>query len=173
MVTPALLGAHQAQLDPTFWRQGEPANRCAAVVCARGHVVTSTLDQVPGPVGLTYGFCDADGTPLLARCATCGVRIKGEKPPRRLATYSAYMRPSFCDCCSAAHPWATREDRMEQLQHIAGAEPDPDRRAAAIAALEQLKGDGLRGRREAKLWATVQRYTPEVLAQGGRWRNRS
>lgn len=55
---------------------------------------------------------------------------------------------------------------MEQLQHIAGAKQDPDRRAAALAALEQLKRHGLRERREAKLWAAIQRYAPEVLVQG-------
>ena len=162
-MTEALAGQPPERM---FWCPGEPEGRRAAVVCARGHVITAVLDVVPGPLGTVYGYCDKDGTALLARCVTCAIRIKGDRPPNRLATYAAYELPSFCDCCGEPHPWASREDRLTRLQHIASTEPDPDRRKAVLSALEQLKREGLRGRREAKLWKTVQEYAPEVIVQG-------
>lgn len=166
-MNPAVAAAGaQANRDPSFWRPGEPGAMRAAVVCAKGHTITSTLDHVPGPEGQKYGFCDKDGTPLLARCGGCGMRIKGNEPPSRLIGYVGYEPPSFCDCCGGAHPWATREDRLSQLQYLADAETDQDRRKAAHAALEHLKREGLGRRAEKKLWKQVQKNAPTLIRTG-------
>ena len=58
---------------------------------------------------------------------------QGRVSPSRIVLYTAYTPPTFCDCCGTAHPWGTRENRLNQLQYLVEAEADPDRRKSAFA----------------------------------------
>jgi hypothetical protein len=89
----------------------------AAAVCRRGHVETEYIK--PFESHADDEKCVKCGATVLIGCVSCGLRIRGDyyapgvfvvNPNRRL--------PSFCDGCGAAHPWASREERIHELENI-------------------------------------------------------
>jgi len=93
----------------------------AAAVCRRGHEQTSTLapaDRYPSDEK-----CPTCGARVLVGCASCGIRIRGRfhiEPYMgdKHSLDKPWECPTFCDRCGAAHPWATREDRIFELENI-------------------------------------------------------
>ncbi|MFD0782971.1 DUF2321 domain-containing protein [Micromonospora azadirachtae] len=125
----------------------------AAAVCRRGHVASSTLsptDSYPND-----SKCVDCGALILIGCTNCQTRIRG----KQLQVYNPYRfaRPSFCDYCGAAHPWASREERIYELENILD-EEDRDE-ADRVFIHDQLRGlresGGLDERAERQLWAQI------------------
>ena len=82
-----------------------------AAVCRRGHVATSNMtdEGEPSP------RCPTCGAMVLTECLACGYRIQGDE---LLSTLGWYNPPDFCDQCGRAHPWASRQARLYQLENL-------------------------------------------------------
>jgi hypothetical protein len=86
----------------------------AAAVCRRGHVVTACIDRNESyPANTNCAEC---GAPVLLGCEHCGQRIRGDFI--QILSVRKQTRSSFCDGCGAAHPWATRSERILELENI-------------------------------------------------------
>ncbi len=112
----------QQMTENTFWpdetllaaKTGQSFYR-AATVCRRGHVEDSFLDKRP----VRRGNCPTCGARILDACLVCGRRVRGELDVPGVVSFgSGYRPPSFCDACGAAAPWATRNDRLYELENV-------------------------------------------------------
>jgi hypothetical protein len=132
----------------------------SAAVCRRGHEQTSTLspeDQYPVDTK-----CPACGARVLVGCLSCGLRIRGRfhiephlAEKHKLDT--PWERPTFCDRCGSAHPWATREQRIFELENILDEEEidEADRLFLHERLRELREQDDLDERRERQLWSQI------------------
>lgn len=151
-----------------FWRPGEPGGNGriafqAATVCRRGHVQNSGLTQAPTDLRR----CPLCGADVLGCCQQCGLRIRGNYyVPRVVAPPDPV--PPFCDGCGSAHPWATRKQRLYELQNILDQEnvDDADRLwiDEQLDRLRQYSGD-LTEKQEKEIWSGIKRRAP-VLFRG-------
>jgi hypothetical protein len=128
----------------------------AAAVCRRGHVETEYIK--PFESHADDEKCVKCGATVLIGCVSCGLRIRGDyyapgvfvvNPNRRL--------PSFCDGCGAAHPWASREERIYELENILDEEDiDESDRVFVHDRLRELReAQGLDEKRERQLWTQI------------------
>src|SRR5690606_31172769 len=85
-------------------------------ICRRGHTATSYLK--PGDTYPDDQRCVSCGAAVLISCVSCGLRIRGAYYVPGVFTGHAPSRPSFCDGCGAAHPWATRAERIYELENL-------------------------------------------------------
>jgi len=69
----------------------------------------------------------------------------------------AWERPVFCDRCGSAHPWATREQRIFELENIVDEEEidEADRVFLHDRLRELREQDGLDEKRERQLWSQI------------------
>lgn len=76
-------------------------------------------------------------------CVHCHTRIRGvyHRPHVVVVGPSGYEPPPFCDSCGAAHPWATIEQRIYELENILDEETDIDEvdRVVISGHLAQLR----------------------------------
>jgi hypothetical protein len=65
--------------------------------------------------------------------------------------------PSCCDGCGAAHPWATREQRICELENILDEEniDEADRVFVRDRLRERREAKDLDGKRERQLWTQI------------------
>jgi hypothetical protein len=113
-----------------------------AVVCRRGHVEAWNV----GPGNTMMGFperCPTCGANVLAGCPHCNWRIRGGYVIPAVPFVDEYIRPSFCDRCGAAYPWATREERIYELENLLDEEDIDDADRVVVS-------DNLRRLREEK-----------------------
>jgi hypothetical protein len=123
----------------------------AAAVCRRGHVKTERLK--PSDYHADDEKCTKCGATVLVGCANCGLRIRGAY----FADLADYALPSFCDGCGVAHPWATREQRIYELENILDEEDiDEANRVFIHDRLRELReAEDLDVKREQQLWAQI------------------
>jgi hypothetical protein len=161
--------------DPTFCRPGEPgwarqSGYQAATVCRRGHPKDSDLRAPPAAEAL--GFCPQCGASILARCPTCSIRIRGEYyVPDVIAVGFEYSPSKFCDGCGEPYPWATRQDRIYQLENLLDEEDIDDSTKLLVREdLERLRSAGASLDDEAQLvlWRRIKDRAPGLLT-GAAW----
>lgn len=124
-----------------------------AAVCRRGHVVTSKIDlNDPYPDDTKCVACGAD---VLIGCLSCGQRIRGDWIV--LLSIRSAEKPIFCDGCGAAHPWATRAERIFELENLLDQEnlDEADRLFVHDRLRELREGEGLDEKRERQLWSQI------------------
>jgi hypothetical protein len=82
-----------------------------------------------------------------------------------------YEAPKFCDGCGEPYPWATRQDRIYQLENLLDEEEiDEPTRLLVREDLERLRVDGPELDRDTELaiWRRVKSRAPGLLA-GAAW----
>lgn len=160
----------QSAAPSGFWPPDGGGYR-AAVVCRRGHVQASNLDDRPADAGR----CPDCGTDYLTACGTCGLRIRGTSRqvvlPGGTAIAAGYVPPNFCDRCGGPHRWAPREAMLFELENILDQQDvdDADRLAVSehLRKLRELDPDDDL-EQERKRWAAVKRRAPQLLAGPGK-----
>ena len=130
---------YSGQADPAFWRPGEPgvgdrSGPRAATVCMRGHVLKRYLAEVPAE---PLGFCLECGAPVIGRCPSCKIRVRGSSHVPGYLGIDHYEPPRFCDGCGEPLPWATWQDRIYQLENLVQYEQIDE--ATKLLVLEDLR----------------------------------
>jgi hypothetical protein len=163
------------QPDPSFWRSGEPGwgsrqrGWQAATVCRRGHVAADGLTEAPITEGL--GFCVDCGAQITARCPACGIRIRGRYYNPDVEDLGPFELTRFCDGCGEPYPWATRQDRIYQLENLLDEEDvDEPTKLLVREDLERLRLADAELDQDAQLaiWRRIKSRTPGLLA-GAAW----
>jgi len=81
--------------------------------------------------------------------------------------FSPDTRPSFCDGCGSAFPWATREERIYELENLLDEEDiDEADRAVIQEALGRLRNANLSERDEKQAWETIKRRAGRAVTSG-------
>jgi len=138
-------------------------------VCRRGHVQENSLAVAPATDGL--GFCPDCGASITARCGACGIRIRGEYYTPGVALIGFEFKPAkFCDGCGEPYPWATRQDRIYQLENLLDEEEIDDYTKLLVREdLERLReSPDLDQDAQLAVWQRVRGRAPGLLA-GGAW----
>jgi hypothetical protein len=108
-------------------------------------------------------MCPECGADVLARCRQCGVRIRGGR-------YN-YVVPTFCDGCGAAHPWATRKQRLYELQNLLDQEDVDDvDRLWIDEQMDRLRADdgSMPEKQEKDIWTGIKRRAPGLFGTTGK-----
>ncbi len=143
-----------------------------AAVCVNGHVKTSHVpsnirdflarDQLPRPTLIPH-YCGLCGGKILVACRSCDSGIVGEWEGDR----DAWWRPdAFCWKCGVPYPWATREQRINQLYALVDDEDLEDEAdllavREQIAVLSKLDGEVTEGQR-VRAGETIKRLAPKA-----------
>jgi hypothetical protein len=162
-----------------FWRpgrfhfQGLPGGlmtltdgHLAATVCRRGHVAQGTLNHDPGD---DLGYCHLCGARIIGRCEQCGLRIRGQHTSAGGQLHPNYRPPAFCDGCGAVHPWATREQRIYELENLLDEEDIEEAdRLIVLDHLERLRRQpDLDEKEQGRLWSAIKQKAPGLVAASG------
>jgi hypothetical protein len=158
-----------------------------AAVCKQGHVVSRRVvnpaarledpESAPRPGRMAYAgsvfnvttsyvevsqFCGQCGTPVLTQCDQCQEAIP--KPDVR----RGFDQPNpFCVGCSLPFPWASREQRIGQLQNLAAEDGLSD--AERLELVEELAilskpEDQADHPRQIRALTTIKRLAPRAYA---------
>lgn len=131
----------------------------------RGHAKDSNLTQAPAA---DLGFCRQCGAPILGRCPSCNIRIRGREYAPGVWTGEEYEPPRFCDGCGEPFPWADWQDRIYQLENLLDFEPiDDATRLLVQQDLARLRSDAAELNDEAQLtiWRRVKERAPSLFRE--------
>jgi hypothetical protein len=132
-----------------------------AAICRRGHV--ETVHLVPMDLKAIPENCPTCGARVLTGCPNCDLRIRGYYH-RPMVVSNTYKRPSFCDGCGIAHPWATREERIYELENLLDEEDiDEADRVVIQDQLQRVRNAGLSERDEKQAWDTIKRKAGKAI----------
>jgi hypothetical protein len=136
-----------------------------AAICRRGHVETCRI--VPRAFEKAIpDNCATCGAPVLTGCPNCELRLRGHYYRPRVIS-NAYKRPSFCDGCGSAFPWATREERVYELENLLDEEDiDEADRVVIQDQLQRVRNAGLSERDEKQAWDTIKRRAGKAITSG-------
>jgi hypothetical protein len=106
---------------------------------------------------------------MLGRCPSCHVRIRGEFYQTGVRDFSDYTPPAFCDGCGSPYPWATREQRIDQLENLLDGEAIEEVvRLQIHEDLDQLRiATDLDDKRHLATWNRVKKNAPELFRDAG------
>jgi hypothetical protein len=123
-----------------------------ALVCRRGHVLDPAVRPAES-IDLEQS-CTECGAAVLVGCTNRALRIRGVTGT--VVSWDTYKPPGFCDGCGGAHPWATREQRIYELENILdqGEIEDADR-LFLHARLADLRAQDGSNAKEERLWGSV------------------
>jgi hypothetical protein len=108
---------------------------------------------------------------MIIGCENCGLRIRGDYSlvvfglSFRRGKHPLAERPGFCDGCGAAHPWATREERIFELENIVDEDAidEADRVFIHDRLRELREAEGLDDKRERLLWTQIRDRSSKFL----------
>lgn len=89
----------------------------ASSVCARGHIESNSHDPIELR-DLASKKCLTCGASLLYCCPKCSFRIKGGYFAPMVFAFTDPKVFPFCDNCGSAFPWASRHDRIFELENL-------------------------------------------------------
>jgi hypothetical protein len=125
------------------------------------------------------GKYDKCGARVIGACLHCGLRFRGVRiTSQRDVELCQFRQPldyvdpyevAFCERCGGSHPWATREQQLQQLENLVRAQQlgvEDSRRA--VAALRALEEPGDSEEAELSLWRTVLKHAPMLKDSVGR-----
>jgi hypothetical protein len=94
---------------------------------------------------------------MLAGCTACGIRIRGARYTPAAMGSGRYELPAFCDECGAVHPWATREQRIYELENILDEEEidEADRLFLHDRLRELREMDAADSKAEERVWRAI------------------
>jgi hypothetical protein len=104
---------------------------------------------------------------VLVACPICERRIRGDHTVSGSLIDAPGERPSFCDGCGSAFPWATREERIFELENLLDAEDiDEADRVVIGDHLQRLRVAGMSEKEERALWVGVKARAGKALSSG-------
>jgi hypothetical protein len=151
-----------SQPELLAFRRGE-AYFQAALICRRGHVLDSSLNPQELE-NLSHKKCSTCGATCLKACPKCNFRIKGRFYVPQVVSFRDFEPHSFCDNCGSAHPWASQQDRIWELQNILDEEElsESDRTAIAFQ-LDKISSGILDVDDESKAWKKIKNSLGSVF----------
>jgi hypothetical protein len=97
-------------------------------------------------------------------CPNCDLRIRGDHHIPGVIAVSAESRPSFCDGCGSAFPWATREERIYELENLLDEESIEEADRVVIQdQLRRLSDAALTEKDERQAWSVIGRRAGAAL----------
>jgi hypothetical protein len=108
--------------------------------------------------------CPKCGATVLTACPNCELRIRGDYFLPGVIGVSTASRPSFCDECGSASPWATREERIFELENLLDEEDIEE--ADRVVIQDQLRRVGnavLTEKDERQAWSVIGRRAGAAL----------
>jgi len=160
---PISLYARMVSDDGPIWPEADIAAlrqqdsfRMGAAVCRRGHVLTDQLrpDRLEDTV--VTPRCKECGGRVLTACPTCRRRIAGDLFVPGVIAFATPDAPSFCDGCGAAFPWASRDERIMELENALDEEGVADADLAIIRVqLDLLRLGDASEKDERTSWQTI------------------
>lgn len=129
-----------------------------AAVCRRGHVETWYLDPRRTDRAVAEK-CPTCGARVLTACPSCQRRLRGDYHVPGVIGFSGPEKPSpFCDGCGSALPWASREERIYELENLLDEEEiDEADRVVIQDQLIRLRDASISEKEEKQAWATIKR----------------
>lgn len=83
-----------------------------ALICLKGHVITSTIESSPESV---TPFCTMCGSKTISSCPNCGARILGyHNIPGVIHAF--YDIPAYCHQCGKPYPWT--EEKLKAAKEL-------------------------------------------------------
>lgn len=142
----------QKDLDASRRREGYHK---AALICKRGHVLNSGLS--PEKLNeIQPSKCSSCGARVLSKCPKCSFRLKGTYFSPAVIDFQIFEPNNFCDNCGSAMPWATRQERIWEIQNLLEEENLSAEESLRLNEyLEQLVNVDLEKSDEVKLWLKV------------------
>jgi hypothetical protein len=135
------------------------SRRYSAAVCRNGHWISRQLELEQEPIN---SHCPKCGTRVLTNCPSCNAMIPGALA----GVVAKVARPSpFCGSCGGAYPWASRNDRIQQLRDLVHDEDlDPADRLAVLDAIDDLSlpDDDENRKRIERAGARFKKLAPQV-----------
>jgi hypothetical protein len=136
-----------------------------SVVCRRGHRESAYLD--PRKSRHIPEMCPKCGARLLIACPECGLRIRGDYFVPGVVGFATPDLSSFCDGCGAAFPWATREERIFELENLLDEEEIDEADLTVIHDhLERLRDAAMSDGDERAAWEIIKRRAGAALNSG-------
>lgn len=120
---------------------------------------------------MDIGRCPKCGADVLARCRECGLRIRGDYYVAGIFGGEPSSVPPFCDGCGTAHPWASRKQRLYELQNILDQEEiDEVDRLWIDEQMDRLRTDdgSMTEKQEKDIWSGVKRRAPDLFDATGK-----
>ncbi|MDE0139740.1 MAG: DUF2321 domain-containing protein [bacterium] len=129
-------------------------------VCARGHAITGDRSRFP-----VEKFCSKCGASILVRCSECDTNIRGRYKADGVISFASYGPPSFCNHCGAAHPWASRKERLWHVENqLASENLDEADRLTLREAFEELTNPELPEKEQVARWEVIRSIAPDALS---------
>jgi hypothetical protein len=127
-----------------------------AAICRRKHVESSTILPGRDPVGIPE-MCPTCGADVLVSCPYCRLRIRGQIDSHALIV--DYDPPSFCDGCGSAYPWASRKERIYELENFLDEEDidDADRVVISDNLRRLREEEALNENEQQAAWERIKR----------------
>jgi hypothetical protein len=130
--------------------------RMGSAVCRRGHVITDQLRPDRLEDALVTRRCSECGGRVLTACPTCQRRVAGDLFVPGVLAFATPAAPSFCDGCGAAFPWASRDERIMELENALDEGGVADADLAIIRVqLDLLRSGDASEKDERKSWQTI------------------
>jgi hypothetical protein len=137
-----------------------------AAICRRGHTETQHINPT-GPETDLAENCTTCGARVLTACPVCDLRIRGKRYSPNVVSLVAASRPSFCDGCGVAYPWATREERIFELENLLDEQQvDEADRVVIQDQLARLRSASLTEKEERQVWETIKNRGGSALTSG-------
>ena len=148
---------HNSQLSGRGYYNG-------SAICLRGHVETNHLSPTRDSDDINKR-CAKCGALVFVACPSCNFRIRGAFHSIAGFTKSVETCPSFCDQCGKAFAWASREERIFELENLLfeNEELEESHKDQIRANMEHLKNMDLALREQEKRWLNVVRITGKTV----------
>lgn len=125
-----------------------------SAICKRGHVETTEI-KPSEPLNISP-LCVTCGAEVLVACPGCGCRLRGSgvTPGRYYSRETS--KKSFCDLCGYVYPWATKLERIYELENrLDQEEIDPADKVAIREQLLKLQAPEVSAEQEKRIWQTI------------------
>ena len=133
-----------------------------SAICKRGHSFSTRLE--PGKPEFVPDRCITCGQETLVKCPNCSFRIRGNKTGKGYFDFDDAPNPGFCDICGEIFPWATRTERIYELENRLDQESiDPEDRAAIAIELGKLLNLELTEEEQKSIWLRISEKAGQSL----------
>ncbi|CAN2170027.1 Protein of unknown function DUF2321 [Candidatus Nanopelagicaceae bacterium] len=153
-----------------LWPQDEAINmqrggsyHRASAICLRGHVHSRDLD--PRQDSYVPDKCTICGTSFMVACSRCNVRIAGTHVVRGSHWHMPPQEnPGFCDNCGFLLPWATREQKIFELENRILLEMNDEfDREVVRSQLEKLRNLDMENPDAKGIWEKIKSKAGDAL----------